>query len=38
MKKKIKIAIVGTGYFSKFHFDAWKRLGCRCHWNMFVKY
>lgn len=27
MKKKIKIAIVGTGYFSKFHFDAWKRLG-----------
>ena len=26
MKKKIKIAIVGTGYFSKFHFDAWKRL------------
>ena len=27
MKKKIKLAIVGTGYFSKFHFDAWKRLG-----------
>ncbi len=26
MKKKIRIAIVGTGYFSQFHFDAWKRL------------
>ena len=27
MKNKIRIAIVGTGYFSQFHFDAWKRLG-----------
>ncbi len=26
MNNKIRIAIVGTGYFSKFHFDAWKRL------------
>ena len=26
MKKKIRIAIVGTGYFSQFHYDAWKRL------------
>ena len=26
MKKKIRIAIVGTGYFSQYHFDAWKRL------------
>ena len=26
MKNKIRIAIVGTGYFSKFHFDAWTRL------------
>ena len=26
MKNKIRIAIVGTGYFSQFHFDAWKRL------------
>ncbi len=22
-----KIAVVGTGYFSQYHFDAWKRLG-----------
>ena len=27
MKNKMRIAIVGTGYFSKFHFDAWIRLG-----------
>ena len=26
MKKKIRIAIVGTGYFSQYHFDAWIRL------------
>jgi len=26
MKNKIRIAIVGTGYFSQFHFDAWRRL------------
>ncbi len=26
MNNKIRIAIVGTGYFSKYHFDAWKRL------------
>ena len=26
MKKNIRIAIVGTGYFSQFHFDAWRRL------------
>ena len=26
MKNKIRIAVVGTGYFSQFHFDAWKRL------------
>ena len=26
MKNKIRIAIVGTGYFSQFHFDAWERL------------
>ena len=25
-EKKIRIAIVGTGYFSQFHYDAWKRL------------
>ena len=25
-EKKIKLSIVGTGYFSQFHFDAWKRL------------
>ena len=27
MRKKIRLSIVGTGYFSKFHFDGWKRLG-----------
>ena len=27
MKNKVRIAVVGTGYFSKFHFDAWMRLG-----------
>ena len=26
MTKAIKIAVVGTGYFSHFHFDAWSRL------------
>ena len=26
MKNNIRLAVVGTGYFSKFHFDAWKRL------------
>ena len=26
MKNKVRIAIVGTGYFSQFHFNAWKRL------------
>ena len=26
MINKIRIAIVGTGYFSQFHFDAWRRL------------
>ena len=26
MKKNIRLAVVGTGYFSKFHYDAWKRL------------
>ena len=26
MKNKIRLSIVGTGYFSQFHFDAWKRL------------
>ena len=26
MKNKIRLAIVGTGYFSQFHYDAWKRL------------
>ena len=26
MKNNIRIAIVGTGYFSQFHFDAWRRL------------
>ena len=26
-EKKIRLSIVGTGYFSQFHFDAWKRLG-----------
>ena len=26
MKNKIRIAVVGTGYFSQFHFDAWERL------------
>ena len=26
-KNKIeKIAVIGTGYFSQYHFDAWKRL------------
>ncbi len=24
--KELKIAVIGTGYFSKYHFDAWKRL------------
>ncbi|MDC1356658.1 Gfo/Idh/MocA family oxidoreductase [Pseudomonadota bacterium] len=27
MKNKIRLSIVGTGYFSQFHVDAWKRLG-----------
>ena len=27
MKNKIRLSIVGTGYFSQFHYDAWKRLG-----------
>ena len=22
----IRVAVVGTGYFSQFHFDAWRRL------------
>ena len=26
MKKNIRLAVVGTGYFSQFHYDAWKRL------------
>ena len=26
MANSIKIAVVGTGYFSQFHFDAWDRL------------
>ena len=26
MKNNIRLAVVGTGYFSKFHYDAWKRL------------
>ena len=26
MKNKIRLSIVGTGYFSQFHFEAWKRL------------
>ena len=26
MKNKIRLAIVGTGYFSQFHYDAWERL------------
>ena len=26
MIKKIKLAVIGTGYFSYFHFDAWSRL------------
>ena len=26
MKNTIRLSIVGTGYFSQFHFDAWKRL------------
>ena len=26
MKNKIRLSIVGTGYFSQFHYDAWKRL------------
>jgi len=25
--KKIRLAVVGTGYFSQFHYDAWQRLG-----------
>ena len=29
MKNKVRIAVVGTGYFSKFHFDAWMRLGVK---------
>ena len=26
MKKNLSVSVVGTGYFSKFHFDAWRRL------------
>ena len=26
MKKNIRLAVLGTGYFSQFHYDAWKRL------------
>ena len=26
MKKNIRLVVVGTGYFSQFHYDAWKRL------------
>ena len=29
MKKKIRLAVVGTGYFSQFHYDAWQRLGVK---------
>ncbi len=27
MRGKLKVAAVGTGYFSKFHYDAWSRCG-----------
>ena len=27
MSKKLKVAVVGTGYFSQFHYDAWSRCG-----------
>ena len=26
MKKNIRLVVAGTGYFSQFHYDAWKRL------------
>lgn len=26
MKKNLSVSVVGTGYFSQFHFDAWRRL------------
>ena len=29
MKKKIRLVVVGTGYFSQFHYDAWQRLGVK---------
>ena len=29
MKKKIRLVVVGTGYFSQFHYDAWERLGVK---------
>ena len=29
MKSKMRISVVGTGYFSQFHYDAWKRLGVK---------
>ena len=29
MKSKMRISVVGTGYFSQFHYDAWNRLGVK---------
>ncbi len=26
MENRVKVAVVGAGYFSQFHFDAWKRM------------
>ena len=26
MSSKLKVAAVGTGYFSQFHYDAWSRI------------
>ena len=42
--KKIRLAVVGTGYFSQFHYDAWQRLGveivgiCSLDKNEAIKY
>ena len=43
-KKKIRLVVVGTGYFSQFHYDAWQRLGveivgiCSLDKNEAIKY
>ena len=32
-----KMAVIGTGYFSQYHFDAWKAQS-KCCWSLFFRY